>query len=352
MQAPPRLLPLAKILAARWRSVIAAVVVLAVLPPSIERATTHWSSTRCFVLIALAQAWNILAGYGGLVSLAPAVSVGVGAYTAAVIGGHLGWPLPLLILGGGLVAAHLRGNLERADVPLPRPLLRHRHAGARAGRLRLHGQLERPRRHHRPLPHRVHLADPDAVPLRPGAGDHLDGRHLGRAAHPPRTQPARPARRRGHGAGDGRLHVPHQAVGVGALVVPHRHGRRPRGPAPERGHARRRARHHLDHQHRHHHHRRRHRHDRRPRHRRRVHRLARGEPRRLPGAARAHHRPHRHPDHPLRAVRHLGRDQAGRHEVRLQEEGADRVGDEAQIELDRPSRRRPRRPRPRSWRTR
>jgi branched-chain amino acid transport system ATP-binding protein len=57
------------------------------------------------VLVALAQAWNILAGYGGLVSLAPAVSVGVGAYTAAVIGGHLGWPLPLLIVCGGLVAA-------------------------------------------------------------------------------------------------------------------------------------------------------------------------------------------------------------------------------------------------------
>ena len=56
----------------------------------------------------------------------------------------------------------------------------------------------------------------------------------------------------------------------------------PGGRAPQRGHARRRALHHLDHQHRHHHDRRRHRHHRRPRHRRRVHRLAGGEPRRLP----------------------------------------------------------------------
>jgi ABC-type branched-subunit amino acid transport system ATPase component/ABC-type branched-subunit amino acid transport system permease subunit len=84
--------------------VVAAVVVLAVLPPYIGRYYTL-VIYEMLVLVALAQAWNILAGYGGLVSLAPAVSVGVGAYTAAVIGGHLGWPLPLLILCGGLVAA-------------------------------------------------------------------------------------------------------------------------------------------------------------------------------------------------------------------------------------------------------
>ena len=84
--------------------VIAAVVVLAVLPQYIGRYYTL-VIYQMLVLVALAQAWNILAGYGGLVSLAPAVSVGVGAYTAAVIGGHLGWPLPLLILCGGLVAA-------------------------------------------------------------------------------------------------------------------------------------------------------------------------------------------------------------------------------------------------------
>ncbi len=55
--------------------------------------------------IALAQAWNLLAGYGGLVSLAPAASVGIGAYTAAVLANHFGFALPLLIIGGGLIAA-------------------------------------------------------------------------------------------------------------------------------------------------------------------------------------------------------------------------------------------------------
>ncbi len=55
--------------------------------------------------IALAQAWNLLAGYGGLVSLAPAASVGIGAYTAAVLANHFGLALPLLIVAGGIVAA-------------------------------------------------------------------------------------------------------------------------------------------------------------------------------------------------------------------------------------------------------
>ena len=36
---------------------------------------------QALIYIALAQAWNLLAGYGGLVSLAPAASVGIGMYT-------------------------------------------------------------------------------------------------------------------------------------------------------------------------------------------------------------------------------------------------------------------------------
>jgi branched-chain amino acid transport system permease protein len=55
--------------------------------------------------IALAQAWNLLAGYGGLVSLAPAASVGLGGYAAAAGAIHLGLPMPLLLLAGGIAAA-------------------------------------------------------------------------------------------------------------------------------------------------------------------------------------------------------------------------------------------------------
>ncbi|NLE21299.1 MAG: ATP-binding cassette domain-containing protein [Actinobacteria bacterium] len=102
MQTVLRSLRSPRVLAA-LATAIAAVVVLAILPPFIGR---YYSLViyEMLVLVALAQAWNMLAGYGGLVSLAPAVSVGVGAYTAAVIGGHLGWPLPLLIVSGGIAA--------------------------------------------------------------------------------------------------------------------------------------------------------------------------------------------------------------------------------------------------------
>jgi branched-chain amino acid transport system ATP-binding protein len=38
---------------------------------------------RVLQLVALAQAWNLMAGYGGLVSLAPAAFIGIGSYTTA-----------------------------------------------------------------------------------------------------------------------------------------------------------------------------------------------------------------------------------------------------------------------------
>jgi branched-chain amino acid transport system ATP-binding protein len=88
---------------------VVAVVVMALLPPYLATLPAGKYYTlviyQMLVLVGLSQAWNILAGYGGLVSLAPAASVGVGAYAAAVVGGHLGWPLPLLILAGGVAAA-------------------------------------------------------------------------------------------------------------------------------------------------------------------------------------------------------------------------------------------------------
>lgn len=60
---------------------------------------------QVFQLLALSQAWNLLAGYGGLVSLAPAASVGLGGYAGAIVGIHLGIPIPLLMVVGGLLAA-------------------------------------------------------------------------------------------------------------------------------------------------------------------------------------------------------------------------------------------------------
>ncbi len=59
---------------------------------------------QALIYIALAQAWNLLAGYGGLVSLAPAASVGIGMYTSAVLANHFSFTVPLLMIGGGIVA--------------------------------------------------------------------------------------------------------------------------------------------------------------------------------------------------------------------------------------------------------
>jgi branched-chain amino acid transport system ATP-binding protein len=52
-------------------------------------------------LAALAQAWNLLAGYGGLVSLASAAFVGIGEYTTAWVTIHAGVALlPAMLISG------------------------------------------------------------------------------------------------------------------------------------------------------------------------------------------------------------------------------------------------------------
>jgi len=79
-------------------------VVAAVAPLFLGKYTTL-VFYQVFLFLALAQAWNLLAGYGGLVSLAPAASVGLGGYAAAVLGINVGPPMPVLILCGGLLAA-------------------------------------------------------------------------------------------------------------------------------------------------------------------------------------------------------------------------------------------------------
>jgi ABC-type branched-subunit amino acid transport system ATPase component/ABC-type branched-subunit amino acid transport system permease subunit len=81
-----------------------AVAVAAVLPLVVDEYYTL-VLYQVLIYVALAQAWNLLAGYGGLVSLAPAASVGIGMYTAAVLANNFNLGVPLLVIGGGLVAA-------------------------------------------------------------------------------------------------------------------------------------------------------------------------------------------------------------------------------------------------------
>jgi len=58
-----------------------------------------------FMDISLAQSWNLVGGYTGLISLGHAAFFGLGAYTAAILIRRLGVPFLPSALAGGLVAA-------------------------------------------------------------------------------------------------------------------------------------------------------------------------------------------------------------------------------------------------------
>jgi len=54
--------------------------------------------------VVIATAWNILGGYAGYVNFGSAGFYAAGAYSAAILHEWLGAPLPVMIVGGGLVA--------------------------------------------------------------------------------------------------------------------------------------------------------------------------------------------------------------------------------------------------------
>lgn len=57
-----------------------------------------------FLYMTIAQMWNLLAGYAGLVSLGQQIFIGLGGYTLAVLTEYYGAPVWLSILVGGVVA--------------------------------------------------------------------------------------------------------------------------------------------------------------------------------------------------------------------------------------------------------
>ncbi len=58
-----------------------------------------------FIYVALAQSWNLVGGYTGLVSLGHAAFFGLGAYTAAILMTWSGVPFPVAMIVSGLLAA-------------------------------------------------------------------------------------------------------------------------------------------------------------------------------------------------------------------------------------------------------
>lgn len=91
---------------AAMRRIIMALVLVAVL-----MTVPLWAS-RYIVLIvmlfslylSMAQMWNLLAGYSGLISLGQQIFIGLGGYTLAVLTLYFQWPTWLSILAGGLTS--------------------------------------------------------------------------------------------------------------------------------------------------------------------------------------------------------------------------------------------------------
>jgi branched-chain amino acid transport system permease protein len=83
---------------------MAVIVVLALLP--VLGVPRVWSLYvfLFFTYLAMANMWNLLAGYSGLVSLCPAAFVGLGGYTLAVMS-WVGLPYYVGMVFGSIVAA-------------------------------------------------------------------------------------------------------------------------------------------------------------------------------------------------------------------------------------------------------
>jgi len=72
---------------------------------------------RVLIYLTLAEAWNLMAGYAGLVSLGTSCFVGLGAYVAFGLMNRFNLPLPLVLvvcgLAGGVLAALVSPALFR-----------------------------------------------------------------------------------------------------------------------------------------------------------------------------------------------------------------------------------------------
>lgn len=69
---------------------------------------------RFVLLLAMAEAWNLMAGYGGMVSLGTASFFGVGAYVLTGMSNQLGTPPALALPAGGVAAALMALAVSRA----------------------------------------------------------------------------------------------------------------------------------------------------------------------------------------------------------------------------------------------
>ena len=83
------------------------VVVILALAPQWAEARDLNTLVRLLTLLCLAQMWNLLAGYAGLVSVGQQAFVGIGAYTLVYFGNERGLNIFLCVPLAGLIAAIL-----------------------------------------------------------------------------------------------------------------------------------------------------------------------------------------------------------------------------------------------------
>jgi branched-chain amino acid transport system permease protein len=95
-------------LASRWGAVIggAAFLVLAVAPLLFLDDVLR-TLLQFFYLLALAEMWNLLAGFAGLISIGQQAYIGIGAYSLLYLSDHLGANFFLSIVLAGVVAGAL-----------------------------------------------------------------------------------------------------------------------------------------------------------------------------------------------------------------------------------------------------
>ena len=87
-----------------------------------------------FLLAIQAVSWNIISGYAGYISLGHSAFLGLGAYTAGIIGVHTGLNPFLAAPLGGVVVALGRARRRRDRAAARGARLRHHHHRAAAGR--------------------------------------------------------------------------------------------------------------------------------------------------------------------------------------------------------------------------
>ncbi|MBW1805635.1 MAG: branched-chain amino acid ABC transporter permease [Deltaproteobacteria bacterium] len=91
----------------RWVKWIFLVLLAAglIMAPHFIRRYTVFIFYLIFLNISLAQSWNLLGGYTGLISLGHAAFFGIGGYTTAMMVTYMGVPFQVAIIAGGLMAA-------------------------------------------------------------------------------------------------------------------------------------------------------------------------------------------------------------------------------------------------------